>query len=293
MDGIDRNDSTVDTLIKDGAWDMDLISNNFNPWIAGEILKIPLPTKNYCDTRSSSTIDLCGWMRDKLSKVEFEKFAIQTWAIWKERQNMIHDTNRTSMAKDVSWSLTFLSEFQRAKALDYQEVASHSESANKRWKKPATGTYKLNVDACVNENSNLYSIDGVLRDYQGRLLLGFGKQISQPLSVAHGELLAIREGVKLVYEKKFREVLVVYYSVLAVQAVKAVHENLGYIGACVSDFNLLVQDQFISDIVYEPRLSNNVAHNLAKFASLSPSPFVWLNGEFPRWLVEFVMNDLS
>ncbi|XP_073014931.1 uncharacterized protein [Primulina eburnea] len=197
------------------------------------------------------------------------------------------------MAEDVSWSLTFLSDFQRAKALDIQEIASPSEPANKRWMRPATGTYKLNVDACVNENTNLHSVGGALRDCQGRLLLAFGKQISQPLSVAHGELLAIREGVKLVYEKNFRDVLVVCDSVLAVQAVKAVHENLGYIGACASDINLLVQDQFISGIVYESRLSNNVAHSLAKFASLSPSPFVWLNGAFPHWLVEFVMNDLS
>ncbi|XP_073270525.1 uncharacterized protein [Primulina huaijiensis] len=194
---------------------------------------------------------------------------------------------------DVSWSLTFLTDFQKAKALDQQAVSAHSVLDDRRWVAPDESTFKLNVDACVNDNSSQYSIAGVLRDCQGRLLLAFGKQISQPLSVAHGELLAIREGVKLVYEKNFRDVLVVSDYVLAVQAVNAVQEDLGYVGACASDINILVQATFISGIVYEPRLSNIVAHNLAKFSLSVPSPFVWLNDDFSHWLVEFVMNDLS
>ncbi|XP_073019474.1 uncharacterized protein [Primulina eburnea] len=232
-------------------------------------------------------------MREKLSKPEFEKFAIQTWAIWKERQNLIHDDSRPRMAGDVSWSLSLLTEFQKAKAIDQHSVSGHSTRDDRRWMAPDAGTFKLNVDACVNDISSQYSIAGVLRDCQGRLLLAFGKQISQPLSVAHGELLAIREGVKLVYEMNFRDFLVVSDSVLAVQAVNAVQDDLGYVGACASDIKILVQAPFISGIIYEPRLSNIVAHNLAKFSLSSPSSFVWLNGDFPHWLVEFVMNDLS
>ncbi|XP_073286144.1 uncharacterized protein, partial [Primulina huaijiensis] len=271
MERINRNDSTVDTLIKDGSWDVDLISNTFNPWIACEILKIPLPSRLGFDTRfwvfdekgkysvrngyrlqqglfaqpeHQSTLMLQSWWTFMWGlsippKVEFEKFAIQTWAIWKERQNLIHDDSRTSMAVDVSWSLTFLTDFQKAKALHQQTVSAHSVMDDRRWMAPDAGTFKLNVDACVNDNSSQYSIAGVLRDCQGRLLLAFGKQIAQPLSVAHGELLAIREGVKLVYEKNFRDVLVVSDSVLAVQAVNAIQDDLGYVGACASDINML------------------------------------------------------
>ncbi|XP_073041813.1 uncharacterized protein [Primulina eburnea] len=309
---------------KDGSCDVDLISNTFNPWIAGEILKIPLSSRLCFDTRfwrfdekgkysvrngyrlqqglfaqpeHQSALLLQSWWTFLWGlsippKVEFEKFAIQTWEIWKERQNLIHDDSRTSMA-NVSWSLTFLTDFQKAKALDQPVVPAHSVLDDRRWMAPDAGTFKLNVEACVNNNSSQYSIAGVLRDCQGRLLIAFGKQISQPLSVSRGELLAIREEIKLVYEKNFLDVLVVSDSVLAVQAVNTVQDDLGYVGTCASVINILVQAPFISGIVYEPRLSNIVAHNLAKFSLLSHSPFVWLNSDFPYWLVEFVMNDLS
>lgn len=60
--------------------------------------------------------------------------------------------------------------------------------------------------------------------------MAFGKQINQPISVVHGGLLAIREGVELIHEKDFRDVEVVTYSLLAVQAVTNNYENLGYEG---------------------------------------------------------------
>ncbi|XP_073057074.1 uncharacterized protein [Primulina eburnea] len=184
--------------------------------------------------------------------------------------------------------------FQKAKALDLQINPAPSENAVKKWTRPATGTSKLNVDACINESLNRYSIGGVLRDCQGKLLLAFGKQITKPLSVVHGELLAIKEGVIMIYEKRFQEVLVASDSVLAVQAVKAIQDDLGYSGICAEEINLLAHAPVISDLVYEPRVTNKVAHQVANFASSSPSPFIWMNGDFPLWLVELVMiNDYS
>lgn len=42
---------TVSSLIREGAWDVDLITNNFNSYIAGEILKIPLSLSVIGDAR--------------------------------------------------------------------------------------------------------------------------------------------------------------------------------------------------------------------------------------------------
>lgn len=58
----------------------------------------------------------------------------------------------------------------------------------------------------------------MIRDRQGRLLLAFGKQITQPLSVVPGELLAILEGVKLIYERNFWDMQIATDSLLSVQA---------------------------------------------------------------------------
>lgn len=44
-----HSDTTVNSLIKDGIWDVDLIIKNFNPYIAGEIRKIPLSLQSNRD----------------------------------------------------------------------------------------------------------------------------------------------------------------------------------------------------------------------------------------------------
>ncbi|XP_075473415.1 uncharacterized protein LOC142504432 [Primulina tabacum] len=44
------NEATVNELINQGAWDVNLISNRFNPFVAGEILKIPILPTGECDS---------------------------------------------------------------------------------------------------------------------------------------------------------------------------------------------------------------------------------------------------
>lgn len=41
---------TVCAIVREGRWDADLISASFNPYVAGEILKISLPATGVCDS---------------------------------------------------------------------------------------------------------------------------------------------------------------------------------------------------------------------------------------------------
>ncbi|XP_073138224.1 uncharacterized protein [Henckelia pumila] len=168
---------------------------------------------------------------------------------------------------------------------------SVKESGETMWKPPDFNCLKLNVDASFNTNLNMFSVGGVVRDNQGRLLLAFGKQINQPLSVVHGELLAIREGVKLIYEKSFIDIHVVTDSLLAVQAVMAEQKNLGYEGLCAKDIKRKLKKPVVSDFFHVSRSANRVAHNIACFASSSPSPFIWMNGDFSSWLIHLIIDD--
>ncbi|XP_073138930.1 uncharacterized protein [Henckelia pumila] len=158
---------------------------------------------------------------------------------------------------------------------------------------PAQNMLKLNVDASLNENLNQFSVGGVLQDHQGRLLSAFGKKINQPFSVVHGELLAIMEGIKLVYEKNFRNIQVASDTLLTVQAVTADQEDLGYPGACATKIKERLQDFIAFDIVHVRRSVNSVAHNIAVFSSSTHSSFVWMNDEFLLWLVGLVMLDYN
>lgn len=75
-----------------------------------------------------------------------------------------------------------------------------------------------------------YCVGGVLRNHDGNMLLAFGHNICKPLSVVHGELIAIREGLKIVSEKIFQNINVMTNSLLVVQEVTDSSEDLGYTG---------------------------------------------------------------
>ncbi|XP_073049019.1 uncharacterized protein [Primulina eburnea] len=170
-------------------------------------------------------MDFCWWMIEQLTRGEFEKISIQTWAVWKEKLDILHGNDMLLNELNITWSRAFLSEFQDARLAD--RTTTKKQSLVKKWKKPEKTALKLNVDACVNENLNRYSVGGVLRGNQGRLLLAFGKQIPKPISVLVGELEAIKEGIKILYDKQFHDVQVTTDSLLAVQAVTNFNEDIG------------------------------------------------------------------
>ncbi|XP_073016142.1 uncharacterized protein [Primulina eburnea] len=194
---------------------------------------------------------------------------------------------------EFSWSTTLISDFRKARNKEKIADIPLKGNQDKIWSLPRNCSFKLNVDAAVNVESHKFSIGGVVRDNQGRLMLAFGKQINQPLSVVHGELLAIREGIILLYDKGLSNVQVASDSLLTVQAVTTEQDDLGYIGLCALDIKERLKRPSISECIHVCRLSNNVAHNIARFACSSPSLFVWMNGEFPFWLVNLVMDDFN
>ncbi|XP_073133400.1 uncharacterized protein [Henckelia pumila] len=232
------------------------------------------------------------WMKSKLTKSKFEDMAIHGWAAWKERQRCIHGESKMRMPEHITWSVALLTDFRRTRTRSEGPMVGNRHQ-EVHWIPPTPGRFKLNVDASVNEATNRYSMGGVLRDHQGRLLLAFGKHITQSLSVVHGELLAILEGVKLVYESNYRSIQATSDSLLAVQAVTADEENLGYTGLCAEEIKERIRNFIEFDIAHVRSLENSVAYSLAVFSSSSQSSFVWRNEKFSSWLVRLVIDDYN
>lgn len=122
-------------------------------------------------------VAFCLWMRSQWTKGEFEEFAMIGWEIWKEKQKSIHEGSGKALPKALSWGISLLTDFQKTKKRINITKADTSKDQETNWKPPTKSMLKLNTDACVNDNLKRYSIGGVTRDQQGRLLLAFGKQI--------------------------------------------------------------------------------------------------------------------
>nr|TKS08369.1 uncharacterized protein D5086_0000103910 [Populus alba] len=84
-------------------------------------------------------------------------------------------------------------------------------SRHKHWdsleKKPPLGFVKLNTDASYKYNCSRSSVAGVCRDEHGVWLLGFSSRVKSG-SAFESELLAVREALKLAWDKGLKRVIV-------------------------------------------------------------------------------------
>ncbi|XP_073042013.1 uncharacterized protein [Primulina eburnea] len=241
----------------------------------------------------SDLLDIFLRLKAVFTTTDFETFVMRTWAIWQERNRLLHDRVLRSDRLNVEWSESLLRDYQSAQeSLNSGHQRSPAPPVV-RWKKSQVNHRRLEVDATINEATNNYSIGGTVRDHEGHILIAFGRKISKPLSVVHGELVAIREGLRVIQDQDLIIHEITTDSLLAVQAVTNPAEDLSYTGAIALDIKRLLLGQHLITLSHVRRSANVVAHKLASFAICSQSPFVWGHGNFPFWLVDLVMNDLT
>ncbi|KAK6144658.1 hypothetical protein DH2020_021478 [Rehmannia glutinosa] len=126
--------------------------------------------------REGCTLDLCLWMRNCLSKTEFEIFAVMSWLCWKERQKMIHSNEKPHAMKMTVETSNFIHKYQSARKLHVVKGhLEHGESPSK-WRCPPTGKLRLDVDASFNSDKGIFSVGGNIRNSSGNPLLVFGRR---------------------------------------------------------------------------------------------------------------------
>lgn len=83
----------------------------------------------------------------------------------------------------------------------------------------------------------------------------------RPLFVTHGELMALHEGLRILNENWFQNVLVTTDFVWAVQTITMPQEEMGYISTSADDLNELLMSTTVSSFFHVKRYANVVAHS--------------------------------
>lgn len=101
----------------------------------------------------------------------------------------------------------------------------------------------------------------------------------------------MREGLKIVQDKVFRQMIISLDFLLMVQAVMKRTSDLSYVGLCALDVLALLLELEITSIFHIRRTANIVAYSLTNFACSFPASFYWASGNFV--LVDQVCNERS
>ncbi|XP_073061791.1 uncharacterized protein [Primulina eburnea] len=211
-----------------------------------------------------------------------------------ERLRAVHNNDSKKKEINAEWCENMLYGYQEARTSTLTLASNRDHiSSPSRWIAPPINHLRLDVDAAYNVNSNRFAIGGVVRNHEGQPLLAFGKKITKPPSIVAAELIAIEEGFQIAQTQHLRINQITSDSLMAVQAVTSPTEDYGYTGAFATKTRNLLASHALLKLEHVLRTANGVAHSLASFATSSPSPFVWICGEFPSWLVKLVIKDLT
>ncbi|XP_074341830.1 uncharacterized protein LOC141679223 [Apium graveolens] len=128
-----------------------------------------------------------------------------------------------------------------------------------QWKPPATGSFKLNTDASFKVGEGSFSIGLLLRDHQGKFIVGKVQRLVMVSSVLEAEVIAIREGLHWLASLPYQNVEVESDSLLAVQAIKRPHDNILEVGFALDECQAMIQSRSGVSIIFAKRQANRAA----------------------------------
>ena len=131
---------------------------------------------------------------------------------------------------------------------------------------PPLGVYKINTDVALNIQDKMVGLGGVIRDSQGRVLLSFCRNFQTCFAPQTAEALAVLEGIRLARIGGFLPTVLVSDALSVVQNIRNMMPLSSEVGLVIDDILGLCRDINLSSFIYVPRLTNMVAHGLAKLA---------------------------
>ncbi|KAH7853442.1 hypothetical protein Vadar_002449 [Vaccinium darrowii] len=160
---------------------------------------------------------------------------------------------------------------------------------NSNWRAPDKGKFKVNCDVALPPNGKEGKVAVILRDWKGKILDGFAKQITAASSLK-GELLAIRAACEMVFSLGLKEVEVESDNKQAI--LLSVSESVPpwEVRAVVLDIRHLAVKGAIS-FRWTRREANKAAHEVAALALRNLLPCNWI--VYPPSLFSVLCKDVS
>lgn len=170
-------------------------------------------------------------------------------------------------------------------------AANSAVQTSVKWRPPEPGCLKINVDASVRENEAHYSIGMVIRDHEGKFLMGKTLKVEGKVSVLEAESVGVLEA--LLWSVTFPNIPITIESdsLLTVSAVKKDAEHYLELGQIFRQCREILASRSNLGVVFVKKLANNVAHGMARLPCALNSYNILMSP--PQILLETIMYDSS
>jgi hypothetical protein len=160
----------------------------------------------------------------------------------------------------------------------------------KGWSKPASGVYKLNVDAAFDIDSGRGGSGAIIRDARGNFMAAACDFTDHAVDAASMEASALLAGLKLAEQFGAQSLVVESDCLEVVQAVAAPSEFRGVSAVVYDDCRHLLLMLGMATLQHCPREANGAAHELARYGSTQGCRVFWFDDP-PPFLIPVMVED--
>lgn len=147
-----------------------------------------------------------------------------------------------------------------------------------------------NVDAAVYADRGRSSFGCVLRNDQGKFVVGLGGCFEGVTDPKQAEAMDVKEALTWLKSKGINQVHIELDCLAVVQAINSKKTDMSYFGSIIADCKLIVQDLGSFSLYFVRRSANAAAHTLAREAGSLTERKEWC--DVPFFLIDVVHNDL-
>jgi hypothetical protein len=218
----------------------------------------------------------------QLSKNDAALFACILWSIWKQRNNQIWNNVTDAQSFVFSRAVSMLQDWRAVRDAAVSSGTTTQAEVQRSWRKPMAGRVKCNIDASFPVNSNRVGIGVCIRDDHGAFISAKTEWFSPKCDVHIGEALGLLSALTWVHELNLGPVE------FELDSKRVVDRKFGVI---VDHCKLIFSSYYRnSSVEFVRRQANEVAHNLAKAATLSASVHVLV--DVPNCIEHILINEM-
>ena len=135
---------------------------------------------------------------------DLELFLTAAWAIWFNRNKVIHEDKCSSPSQVWQMAKNLIEEFNEAASTDlYTPRPSHLYI----WSPPPPGIFKIKVDGSSSDLEESSSIGVIIKDCKGQTVAAFYKPFQSHFTAKLVEVLALEQGILLAQELQLSQVM--------------------------------------------------------------------------------------
>ncbi|XP_060974707.1 uncharacterized protein LOC133039776 [Cannabis sativa] len=234
------------------------------------------------------------------TKPEMEQLFCTLWAIWTERNKVVHGKSARP-AKDLAvFSTVFMQNFSAAQhrtsptaatsAIVHPVTTLQMTPATIPWSKPPTGAFKLNIDAAVNVSTYTTGVGAVLRDSNGHVKAALSMPITGNFKSHEMEAKALFHSLNWAIQNHLPIMHIETDALMVANALKAPFNSNSEFKDLILDVVSLLSFFPNVNVTHFKRSANDAAHGLAKFALGLDETCTWLE-IIPPPIYSVVVNE--